>query len=95
MQTYGNCVGSSAGKEICQVYGPADVLLMGVQYTSRLLNLHKIIDDRGVLYFPIPIAKRLLYGMTKNLAQGAKTSVTVLQFYHQMISIRAIMLTLL
>lgn len=59
---------SYAGKEICQVYGPADVSLMGVQYTSRLLNLHKIIDNRGVLYFPIPIAKRLLCGMTKNLA---------------------------
>ena len=53
--------GSSSG-----VYGPADLALMSLRSLSRLVDLHQSVDPRGIPYFPVPIAKRLLCGMAKD-----------------------------
>ena len=49
--------GSSTG-----VFGPTDVALTAIRSLSRLVDLHKSLDPRGIPYYPIPIAKRLLCG---------------------------------
>lgn len=39
---------------------------MGLRSLSRLVDLHKSLDSRGVPYFPVPIAKRLLCGLSRD-----------------------------
>jgi len=45
------------------VYKPSDVALVALRTLNRLVDLHKSVDDRGVPYHPIPIAKKLLCGL--------------------------------
>ena len=47
------------------VYGPGGVALVALKTLTRLVDLHKSLDSRGVPYFPVPIAKRLLCGLSR------------------------------
>jgi hypothetical protein len=47
--------GNSSG-----IYSPSDVALLALKALSRLVDLHRSLDSRGVAYFPIPTAKRIL-----------------------------------
>ena len=44
------------------IYQPASVALIALQSLTRLVELHRSLDSRGVPYFPIPTAKRILCG---------------------------------
>ena len=45
------------------VYRPSDVALIALKALNRLVELHRSVDNRGVPYHPIPIAKKLLCGL--------------------------------
>ncbi|KAI2510862.1 protein of unknown function (DUF4339) [Fragilaria crotonensis] len=47
------------------IFSPADVSLMALRSLARLVDLHRSLDTRGVPYFPVPIAKRLLCGLSR------------------------------
>lgn len=61
------------------IYGESEIALMALRSLSRLVDLHKSLDSRGVPYFPVPIAKRLLCGLsydaTKWGASGGDASI--------------------
>ena len=44
------------------ILAPVDVALLALRALTRLVDLHKSLDTRGVPYLPIPIAKRILSG---------------------------------
>ena len=48
------------------IYNPSEVSLMGLRSLIRLVDLHQSLDPRGVPYFPVPIAKRLLCGLSRD-----------------------------
>ena len=58
-----------------EIYSPTDVALLAVKALTRLVDLHATLDPRGVPYFPIPIAKRILSGSSKTT--GSEESNTV------------------
>jgi DnaJ family protein C protein 13 len=64
--------GSSSG-----IYSPAEVSLMALCSLTRLVDLHKSLDLRGVPYFPVPIAKRLLCGLSREPAKSKDVSVAL------------------
>lgn len=53
------------------ILSPSDVSLLALKALTRLVDLHKSFDSRGVPYFPIPIAKRIL-----SSAQNSSGSLT-------------------
>jgi len=53
--------GSSSG-----IYSPSDVALLAIKSLTRLVDLHKSLDSQGVPYYPIPIAKRVLCGISRD-----------------------------
>jgi hypothetical protein len=58
--------GNSSG-----IFGPNEVALLALRALTRLVDLHKSLDSRGVPYFPVPIAKRLLCGLSRETPRGA------------------------
>lgn len=54
------------------IFGPSEVALLALRALRRLVDLHKSLDSRGVAYFPVPIAKRLLCGLSRELT-GRRT----------------------
>ena len=52
-------------KSVSGIYGPGDVALIALKASTRLVDLHRSLDSRGVPYFPVPIAKRLLCGLSR------------------------------
>lgn len=58
--------GSSSG-----IYGPSEVSLIALKALTRLVDLHRSLDSRGVPYFPVPFAKRLLCGLSREIASAS------------------------
>ena len=58
--------GNSAG-----IYGPSEVALIALKALTRLVDLHRSLDSRGVPYFPVPFAKRLLCGLSRTTTAEA------------------------
>jgi hypothetical protein len=48
------------------IYSPSDVALLAIRSLKRLVELHKSLDSQGVPYYPIPIAKRVLCGLSRD-----------------------------
>ena len=48
------------------IYSPSEVALRAIRSLARLVDLHKSLDSRGVPYFPIPIAKRIICGLSRD-----------------------------
>lgn len=44
------------------IFAPSDVALLALKVLTRLVDLHRSLDSRGLPYFPIPTAKRFLCG---------------------------------
>ena len=61
--------GNSSG-----IYGPSDVSLIALKALTRLVDLHRSLDSRGVPYFPVPFAKRLLCGLSRETTTVAAES---------------------
>ena len=66
------CTDSSSNS----ILEPVDVALLALRALTRLVDLHKSLDGRGVPYLPIPIAKRILSGSYG--AAGSESDVTPL-----------------
>jgi hypothetical protein len=47
------------------IYSPSEVALQALLSLTRLVDLHRSLDSRGVPYYPIPIAKRIICGLSK------------------------------
>lgn len=58
--------GNSSG-----IYGPSEVALIALKALTRLVDLHRSLDSRGVPYFPVPFAKRLLCGLSREVTTSA------------------------
>jgi hypothetical protein len=60
------------------IYSPSDVTLVALKSLTRLVDLHRSLDMRGVPYVPIPTAKRILCGTSRDpvLSNDASDSVT-------------------
>jgi hypothetical protein len=48
------------------IYSPSEVALRSIRSLTRLVDLHRSLDSRGVPYYPIPIAKRVLCGLSRD-----------------------------
>lgn len=48
------------------IYTPEAVALLALKALTRLVDLHRSLDSRGVPYFPIPTAKRILCGLSSD-----------------------------
>lgn len=48
---------------VAGIYSPSEVALLAIKSLARLVDIHKSLDSRGVQYYPIPIAKRILCGL--------------------------------
>ena len=59
------------------IFSPSEVSLLASRALIRLVDLHKSFDSRGVPYFPIPIAKRLLCGFNRDPSQAGSVSETM------------------
>lgn len=46
------------------IYPPEAVALLALKSLTRLVDLHRSLDSRGIPYFPIPTAKRILCGLS-------------------------------
>lgn len=56
------------------IFSPAEVSLMALKALTRLVDLHKSLDTRGVPYFPVPIAKRLLCGLNREPSKARRAA---------------------
>jgi len=52
------------------VYNPSEIGLIALRALTRLVDMHRSVDFRGVPYHPIPIAKKLLCGLNTNEKSG-------------------------
>lgn len=48
------------------IYSPSEVAVMALKALMRLVDLHRSLDLRGVPYFPIPTAKRILCSTSRD-----------------------------
>jgi len=48
------------------VYPSSEVALRALLSLTRLVDLHRSLDSRGLPYYPIPIAKRIICGLSKD-----------------------------
>lgn len=53
--------GSSTG-----LFSPSEVALRAIRSLTRLVDLHKSLDYRGLPFYPIPIAKRIICGLSRD-----------------------------
>ena len=60
------------------IYSPSDVALLALKALTRLVDLHRSLDSLGIPYVPIPIAKRILCGSSRDpkFASDAGEAVT-------------------
>ena len=60
------------------IYSPSDVALLALKALTRLVELHRSLDSRGIPYVPIPTAKRILCGSSRdpNFASDTGDAVT-------------------
>ena len=52
------------------VFTPSEVGLVAMRALTRLVDMHRSVDYRGVPYHPIPIAKKLLCGLNTTEKSG-------------------------
>lgn len=52
------------------IYSPSEVALLALKALTRLVDLHRSLDSRGVPYIPIPTAKRILCGSNSTTGSG-------------------------
>jgi DnaJ family protein C protein 13 len=48
------------------IYSSSEVTKRAILSLSRLVDLHRSLDSRGLPYYPIPIAKRIICGLSKD-----------------------------
>lgn len=60
------------------IFGPSEVALIALKALARLVDLHRSLDSRGVPYFPVPFAKRLLCGLNREITTNANASEGVM-----------------
>lgn len=48
------------------IYSSSEVAKRAILSLSRLVDLHRSLDSRGLPYYPIPIAKRIICGLSKD-----------------------------
>ncbi|CAB9505549.1 DnaJ (Hsp40) homolog, subfamily C, member 13 [Seminavis robusta] len=56
------------------IYSPSDVALLAIRSLTRLVDLHRSLDSSGVPYYPIPIAKRVLCGLSRDPTRSSDPS---------------------
>jgi DnaJ family protein C protein 13 len=63
------------GNDSAGIYSPSEVALQALLSLTRLVDLHRSLDSRGLPYYPIPIAKRIICGLSKDpfSSKGAET----------------------
>jgi len=59
------------------IYSPSDVALLALKALTRLVDLHRSLDSRGVPYVPIPTAKRILCGSSRDPNFASDTGDTL------------------
>jgi len=64
--------GSSTG-----LFSPSEVALRAIRSLTRLVDLHKSLDYRGLPYYPIPIAKRIMCGLSRDPFTSSGNNVAV------------------
>lgn len=47
------------------IFSPSEVAIRAIRSVTRLVDLHKSLDSHGLPYYPIPIAKRIICGLTR------------------------------
>lgn len=52
------------------IFSPAEVSIQAMRSLTRLVDLHKSLDSRGLPFYPIPIAKRIMCGLTREPAKS-------------------------
>ena len=63
--------GSSTG-----LFSPSEVALRAIRSLTRLVDLHKSLDSRGLPFYPIPIAKRIICGLSRDPFTSTGVKVT-------------------
>ena len=48
------------------IYSSSEIALRALLSLTRLVDLHRSLDSRGLPYYPIPIAKRIICGLSKD-----------------------------
>lgn len=56
------------------IYSPSEVALRAIRSLARLVDLHKSLDSRGVPYYPIPIAKRIMCGLSRDPSKSGSAT---------------------
>ena len=59
------------------VFSPSVVALLALRALARLVDLHKSLDSSGIPYFPVPVAKRLLCGLSHEPFQSGNGSENI------------------
>ena len=62
------------------IYSSSEVALRALLSLSRLVDLHRSLDSRGLPYYPIPIAKRIICGLSKDPFSSGETMDNRLSF---------------
>ena len=70
--------GSSEG-----ILSPSNVSSLSVRVLMRLVELHRSLDSRGVPYYPIPPAKRILSGLDRSMNDMGKSVLNPLAILAQ------------
>jgi len=60
------------------IYAPSEVSLLALKALTRLADIHRSLDSRGVPYFPIPTAKRILCGLGSDLGDLGRKPLAIL-----------------
>ena len=60
------------------VYQPSEISLIALKALTRLVDMHRSVDYRGVPYHPIPIAKKILCGLNGGKGASARDSLFVI-----------------
>jgi len=57
---------------------PEAVALLALKTLTRLVDIHRSLDSRNVPYFPIPTAKRILSGLSKDTSDMPSKPLSIL-----------------
>ncbi|GMI07357.1 hypothetical protein TrLO_g7538 [Triparma laevis f. longispina] len=60
------------------VYTPSEISLIAIKALTRLVDMHRSVDYRGVPYHPIPIAKKILCGLDSEKGLNGRDSLFVI-----------------
>ena len=71
------------------IFSPSDVALRAIRSLIRLVDLHKSLDYRGLPFYPIPIAKRIMCGLSRDPFKTAAGSTSSSENHESFLSILA------